>query len=877
MIRRWKLPLAVFKRELAGYFSSPNGYVFITLFVFLSAIAAFWQESFFANNLANLDPLNALFPYLLVFFIPAITMGCWAEEKKNGTDELLLTLPVSDFGITLGKYASMLAIYTIALVFSLSHVIVLSWLGNPDPGLMFSTYLGYWLMGAALLSLGMVASLLTANLTIAFILGALFCAVPVFFDHAGVLLSGRWLQLVEGFSFRQQFKDMASGIVTLSSVIYFITFAAAMLYLNVGLLGRRLWPTGKKSVKMGRHYLLRCVALLVIVACLTLLTQRWGYRLDVTEEKIHSLSTDTIRLISSLDPARPVYIQAYLSPQVPRNYLIPRNNIVSTLQEFAARGRGRIQVKIIDAEKFTPAAREAQERFNIRAQRIPPSQLTPGSPNEIFLGIGLQCGSQEFAIPFFDPGLPVEYELMRSVRVVSGATRRKVGILQTGAQLIGGFDFQTRRQTTDWSIIEELRKQYEVTQVPPGQDYPPGLDVLIVALPHTLQATELMRLTDYVKTGKPLLLLVDPLTAFNIDLSPGQLPASPFSMSPAPEKKNTSVRPLMDVLGVDWPEDQIVWSKYNPHPQLRSLPPEVVFLSAANREASSFNSREAVSSGLQEMALIYAGRLKPRGNGGAFSPLLETGKESGLIRWSRLVQPSLFGPQMVSGLPHETTKESYVVAARIKGRQAESAVNAIVIADVDMMGEQFFQLRKEGVENLNFDNVTFLLNAVDQLAGDESFIALRKRRPRHRTLEAVEARTRIYEEQRLKETQEAERDAQQKLSEAQARLDRAVQQLGNRPDLDERTKQIMIANQQKIESRRLSVARTSIEDERQRQIEQSRADMELSIRRIQNTIKLLAVALPPIPAFLLFIAVSLRRLRREKLGVSTDRLVLRQR
>jgi ABC-2 type transport system permease protein len=152
---------------------------------------------------------------------------------------------------------------------------------------------------------------------------------------------------------------------------------------------------------------------------------------------------------------------------------------------------------------------------------------------------------------------------------------------------------------------------------------------------------------------------------------------------------------------------------------------------------------------------------------------------------------------------------------------------------------------------------------------------LRKRRPKHRTLDAVEAKTRIYEEQRLKETQEAARTADQRLNEAQARLDRAVEQLRNRTDLDEQTKRIMIANQQKAENRRLTVSRTNIEDEKQRQIEQSRADMESSIRRIQNTIKLLAVALPPVPAFLLFIWVSLRRLSREKVGVLADRLVLR--
>jgi len=203
----------------------------------------------------------------------------------------------------------------------------------------------------------------------------------------------------------------------------------------------------------------------------------------------------------------------------------------------------------------------------------------------------------------------------------------------------------------------------------------------------------------------------------------------------------------------------------------------------------------------------------------------------------------------------------------------KGAVNAIVIADLDLMSEQFFDLRRRGIENLNFDNVTFLLNAVDQLAGDASFIALRKRRPRQRTLEAVEARTHAYETQRQRDTELAEAQADQRLKEAQTRLDRAVREVRARTDLDDQTKEVMIDNLQSVEPRRLSVARTNIEDDKQRQIENSRADMENSIRGIQNTIKLLAVALPPIPAFLVFLVVSVRRLRRERIGVPVDRLI----
>jgi ABC-2 type transport system permease protein len=867
MRARRRVITAIFLRELGSYFGTPTGYVFITLFVFVSAMAAFWQEQFFAANLANLDQLNRVFPYLLVFLIPAISMGLWAEEKKQGTEELLLTLPATDLEIVAGKYLAGLGIYTVALLFSLSHLVVLCWLGDPDPGLMAATYFGYWLAGAALLGLGMLASQCTDNQTVAFILGAVFCAVPVFAARAGTILSGAWQQLAERLSVVEQFRDLARGVITLSSLVYFVGLALATFYVNVALLGRRRWPSGPKAPRLGVHVALRGLAAAVIVGSSTLLAAHARIRLDVTAERLHTLAPETRALLASLSPRRPVFIYAYLSPQVPRSYMDVRTNLVNMLREFDAVGGEAVHVKIIETLKYSPEAREAQERYGIRPYRVPVTEESARTTNEIFLGLAFVCEGEEFVIPFFDRGLPVEYELMRSVRVVSRAQRKKVGILDTRARLFGGFDFQNKIQTSEWSVVAELRKQYEVVRVDPDSEYPANLDALVVALPSTLTQAQLDRLTAYVRQGRPVLVLLDPMPAFDLNLAPNEIPSAGLLASSTPATPRADLRAFLEALGVIWQSNRIAWDDYNPHPQLKTLPKEFVFIGK-----EGFNPKDPVTAGLQELVLLYPGVLRGRSDV-RFTPLVETTTDSGTVRWEDLVQRTLFGITINQNLPHHPGGARQVLAARLRREDATGKVNAIVVADVDLMGEQFFELRRRGIEQLQFDNVTFLLNAVDDLAGDPSFIALRKRRPKHRTLEAVEARTRTYEAQRLRQVQAAEALAEQRLKEAQARLDRAVREIEQRTDLDEQTRRIMIANVQSVENRRLQVARANIEDEKQRQIENSRAEMENAIRRIQNTIKLLAVALPPVPAFLLFIAVSIRKMRRERLRIPTDRLV----
>ena len=902
---------ALARRDLRMYFSNPSGYVFITLFIFLSAAAAFWQDRFFLNNLANLDQLNLLFPYLLLFFIPALTMAVWSEERKLGTDELLLTLPASDLETVLGKYAATLGIYTASLVLSLTYVLVLFWLGSPDVGLMFANYLGYWFIGAALIAVGMLASLLTANGTIAFILGAVWCAVLLSLDQVAGLFSdglGRSLFPLVVFG---HFGDFAKGVISFSGLLYFASVAGFLIYLNVLLISRRHWPPVADGYPMWVHQTVRAVAVAVALIGINALVGR-GLRLDVTAEQLHSVSDGTRRLIAELSDDRPVFVQAFLSPTVPEPLVQTRSNLLSLLEEIDALAGPKVQVLIEDTESFTEAARNAREKFGITPRSIPNLGTAGSAFQDVFMGLAFTRGAEEQVIRFLDRGLPPEYEIARSIRVVARAERKRVGLVDKTLNLRGRFDFQTNRGSPPWSVVAELEKQYEIVPVDPLEMTAPAVDGLLVVLPSALNQAEMDHVREFVEQGTPTMLLVDPLPAFNPAFSPAEQGGggNPFNPSGQPEPEpRGDVRQLLVDLGVRWEPTQVVWDIYNPHPDLAHLPPEVVFLGAGNENDSTFNHEHHASAALQELVFLYPGFLQgTEVTDFEFEPLLRSGQVSGTLGYFSLVRPTIFGPQLNPNPLRAPDDADYILAAHVRSAsepppeidgsdegaergasEAETAdrvadqatedaaaepptsVNLVVVADLDFISEQFFSIRAVAPGNLNFDNVTFFLNVMDVLLGDESFIDLRSRRARHRTLERVEAQTRAFIEQRTREEQQAEEDADRALEEAQDRLDARIQEVQDRDDIDAQAKQIMARNLQEVESRRLEVLEANIEAEKEATVQASRENMESQIQRIQSTIRAFAVVLPPIPVFALGVAIFVRRQRREREGAAATR------
>ncbi len=892
---------AIFKRNFLSYFSNPAGYVFITLFVFISSWVAFWQPGFFTSNLANLDQLNRYMPYLLLVFIPAITMSLWADERRQGTEELLLTLPAHDLDVVLGKFFAALGIYTVALVFCLTHVVILAVLGKPDLGVLFATYFGYWLMGALLIAIGMVASLLSSNVTVAFILGALFCAIPIFLGRLGDPFGSTVRRQVEDWSIPAQFQDFGSGVITLSGIFYFVALTVAMLYLNMVLLGRRHWAGGEASRYHWAHSLVRFAAVVLALFSLTVMIEQWGVRADASAERLHTLSQQSRDLIASISDEHPVLIQAYYSPDVPREYVEVKTDLLGLLKEYQALSGGKIRLNLVPTELYSEQAREAEKRFGIEPRRIFSDDQGRQMSSEILLGVAFTAGVEEVVIPFFDRGLPVEYELTRLIRVVSKSNRKKVGILTTDAKLMGGFDMRSFNQTPEWSIVTELKKQYDVNSVSPDSPISSEWHVLLVAQPSSLAQRQIDNLTDYVKKGGGVLLFLDPFPVDNPQISPDlpKMPAGgPFGGGPPPEPKG-DLKPLLDLVGIDWPTSSIVWNMYNPLPKLADLQstPEIVFIGTGSGAADAFNLEQSATTGLQLIVTLFPGMLRPKSGGSPldFVPLLRTGPSGGTILWNDVVQQGFMGFQGINPRRrHIPTGMTYTLAARVSGeipadntpetpkkddtkkdgdakKEAKPAksptkINVIAIADLDMIGEQFFQMRLRKLEDLDFDNVSFVLNCVDVLAGDESYVGLRRKRPKHRTLELLEKQSKDFAKSLQEATKRAEDEATDELDGVQKAFDKEVEQVRNRTDWDERTKDIQLANLQQVAQRRLDVKKQNIEDNKLNKIRESRSQYEQSTREIQNYVRYAAAALPPLPPLFLGIVVWVMRLLRENVA-----------
>lgn len=229
----------VFKREFQSFFNSPIAYIVITVFLLFSGWLFFQQ--FFLVGQASMRPLFGLIPVLFMFFAPAITMRLIAEERKTKTISLLMTLPIGNAEIILGKFLAAEALLGIALLLTLPYAITVASVGMLDWGPVWGGYLGALLMGAAYLAVGMFCTSLTSNQIVAFILGLGICFVFFIIDKVLMFLPG-WLSTVfQYLSVDYHFHNIARGVIDLRDVVFYLSFVAAFIMYSIYALQREDW------------------------------------------------------------------------------------------------------------------------------------------------------------------------------------------------------------------------------------------------------------------------------------------------------------------------------------------------------------------------------------------------------------------------------------------------------------------------------------------------------------------------------------------------------------------------------------------------------------------------------------------------------------
>jgi ABC-2 type transport system permease protein len=228
----------IFQRELRAYFTTPIAYVFIVIFLLLTGIFTFYLGDFFARGQADLMPFFSFHPWLYMIFLPAITMRLWAEERKNGTIELLFTLPITTGDIVVGKFLAAWFFTLISLILTLPIWLCVNYLGEPDNGVILASYLGSLLMAGGFLAIGACISALTKNQVIAFVLSVLacllinLCGFPVVNDILKSWLPEILVDTINSFSFITNFDVITKGIIDVKSLCFFTSLIIFSLYTN---------------------------------------------------------------------------------------------------------------------------------------------------------------------------------------------------------------------------------------------------------------------------------------------------------------------------------------------------------------------------------------------------------------------------------------------------------------------------------------------------------------------------------------------------------------------------------------------------------------------------------------------------------------------
>lgn len=680
------------RRELKALFDSPAGYVLLIVFLVINGFLFFRQA--YLTNSATMRPMMDILPWLLLFFVPAVAMRTLAEDTRHGTLEVLLSQPINELQLLLGKYLGATLFLWLALLLTLVIPASLTLGAQIQWGAVAAQYVGAMLLAAGLAGVGVWASGIARSQITAFIVAVavMFLLVLVGLNPLVVGLPAQLGIIAARLGVLSHFDSIGRGVIDLRDVVYFLSLAAIFLTLAYGSLMARKLATGQAPVRRLRVGVLLLVATLVVI---NLLGSYISGRLDLTPGRAYTLSPASKTLVSGLSDI--VTIKLFASPELPAEVGLMKRDLDDLLGDLRTAGKGKIRIVERDPDADPAIKREAANlgitpvQFNVVGQ----SSL---QVKEGYLGLVIQYADASEPIPFVRRTDDLEYRVASAIRGMTRTSKRRIG-------LIVAMDEWGKEGRSLNVVQEQLARSYEVVPISLGNPEMLAdtslVSLIIAGQPDTLSVPARDALQAFLQRGGGAFLMTTgaPIDGRNPKAT-GREPVWNVLLKPFGVK----VRPD---LVFDMSSNQMVpvpaagggGQVYQPYPfWIRAL---------------AANGASVVTDGVGEVFLPWVSSLDTTGaRPGTITPLLASSRAGGVAEGDINLDPS-------RSFPRGDYKQR-LVGVQIQGTAGTPAGGRlVVVGNMEFATDRYLSASP--------DNVSFTLNAIDWLAQDEALITIRSR------------------------------------------------------------------------------------------------------------------------------------------------------
>ncbi len=766
---------AVFRRELSALVGTPIGPIFVVVFLILSAGLTFTLGAFFERGRADLGSFFVFHPWLLLFLAPAAAMRLWAEERRTGTAELLLTLPVRPWHAVAGKFLAAWVALGIALALTTPLWLTVALLGRPDHGAIACAYLGSWLLGGGFLAIGSACSAATRTQVVAFVLAtlALLALTVAGFDPVAQALRDALPASLAGaiasVGATARHDAMTRGVVEARDLVYFLTMIGAGLATTAMLVRSMSSGLGSRAV--------RTLAVVGVWVAFFAVNAGLGpalrhARVDLTEGRIYSLSPGAGAIARS--PDEPVRLTLYASrPGARQGLADSRRRAIDLVREFERVSGGRVRAQVVVPAPFSPEEDEA-----MGAGLAP---LRAGDDADAFyLGLVATNAVGEREVLPQILGVDerfLEYEIARVLRAIATPDRPRVGLLTAFPGL--GFDPGGEATGGPGAFARlGLAQLFELVPVQPdASELPPALDAMVIVHPRRVGEAMRRAIDRWAVAGNPTLLALDPLAQSDRGATEDVTEAMSIGRA-------SDLFAMLRAWGVEATTTAVVGD-----PRLAEAvqmnvggrPEEVRFLPWLGLGPEQLDRADPATGRLSRVVVATAGALAARPDAGVrLEPLLTTTPEGGAIALDRV----RFGGDPRAMLEaHQPGGVPITLAARVRGTlrpafdgadaEAASEARLVVIADADWLSTAFWAVTPPGQEHpiITADNGDLFLNLIETLTGGTELLEVRARGRSARPLTRLDAiRAEAERRYRAEESRLVEeiRATQRRMSELEA-------------------------------------------------------------------------------------------------------------